>query len=84
MRDIDVKFNHLGMSDVANNSNSPVLQHLYRKGYILCHYEDVASFDPKKHEKDTGDLESFVDSYVFTPRSRQPAQREPVRSSHCC
>ncbi|MDL0130269.1 hypothetical protein PNP59_04865 [Halobacterium salinarum] len=22
--------------------------------------------------------------YVFTPRSRQPAQREPVRASHCC
>ena len=22
--------------------------------------------------------------YEFTPKSRQPAQREPVRSSHCC
>ncbi|PAU78802.1 hypothetical protein CK500_16340 [Halorubrum salipaludis] len=28
---------------------------------------------------------SFLEQlYVFTPRSRQPAQRELVRSSHCC
>ncbi len=23
-------------------------------------------------------------AYEFTPKSRQPAQRDPVRASHCC
>lgn len=62
MQNLDVKFNHLGISDVADDSGSPVLEHLYQEGYILCHYEDVVSFDPTEYGDDTGDLESLVDS----------------------
>ncbi len=29
-------------------------------------------------------VNDFDHAYVFTPKSRRPAQREPVRSSHCC
>lgn len=60
MDELDVKFNHLGMSPVADGDGSPVLQHLYQEGYILCHYDDEASFDPTKYNKETGDLESFA------------------------
>lgn len=62
MRDLDVKFNHLGMNGVVEDSDSSVLQHLYREGYILCHYDDVAGFETASYNSDTGDLEAFIDT----------------------
>jgi len=62
VNDIDVKFHHLGMSGVADEDGEPVLQHLYKEGYIFCHYDDEVSFDPDDYEDDTGDLKPLVDS----------------------
>lgn len=62
MSEFDAKFHHIGVGSVNNGSDSPVVKYLYENGYILCHYEDVISFDTKDYEKDTGDLESMVDA----------------------
>ncbi|MCU4800244.1 hypothetical protein OB920_07665 [Halobacteria archaeon HArc-gm2] len=62
MNDLDAKFHHIGVGSVNDGSDSPVVKYLYENGFILCHYEDVISFDPKDYDGDTGDLEPMVDA----------------------
>ena len=41
-------------------------------------------YRPFEYQTAEGDLTGFDVEYEFTPKSRQPVQRESVRSSHCC
>jgi len=53
-QEMDTVFNHFGMG-----GPSETIEQLWRKGYVLVHYEDQASFDKSKYDDKPSDLETL-------------------------